>query len=277
MPAPEPAGNGQGPDQPASSGGGSGRRNALIAALVVFVLVVAGVAYALLRDDDSDSATTDTVATTTTGLGDDTTTSTTALSTTTTSAATTTTLPDTPPDTSTAVWPWASSGTRYTDPVAAATGFAVEFVGFVDPVVGDFKAGDTHSGEVDVQPNPTGPVTTVLVAQLSGSDTWWVLGSATDNIQIAQPSDLASITSPVEVQGSSTAFESTVNVEVREDGNRTAIGESTVMGGANGEMAPFDGTVDFSEPSASNGAVVLFTLSADTGRVAEASVVRVAF
>jgi hypothetical protein len=186
-------------------------------------------------------------------------------------------LPTTPPDTSTALWPFASSGTRYTDPVEAARGFAVDFAGFVDPVVGEFQAGDSRSGEVQVRPNDTGPVTTVLVRQLSGSDTWWVLGSATDNIQVTAPATSAPVTSPVQVQGMSTAFEATVNVDVREDGNRSPVGTGIVMGGSMGEMGPFDGSITFASPSAAYGALVFYTVSAENGYVWEASVLRVEF
>jgi hypothetical protein len=161
--------------------------------------------------------------------------------------------------------------------VDAARGFAVDFVGFVDPVVGPFQAGDSQSGEVEVRPNENGPVTTVLVRQLSGSDTWWVLGSATANIEVTSPAASASITSPVSVQGTSTAFEATVNVDVREDGNRTTIGTGAVMGGSSGEMGPFEGQITFSAPSADYGALVFYTLSPEDGHVLEASVLRVAF
>jgi hypothetical protein len=190
---------------------------------------------------------------------------------------TVTTLPTTPPDTSTAVWPFVSSGTRYTDPVAAARGFAVDFVGFVNPVVGEFQAGDARSGEVEIRPNATGPVTTVFVRQLSGSDTWWVLGAATANIQLDLPPALAVISSPVGLIGTSTAFEANVSVEIREDGNRTPLGTGFVMGGSMGQMGPFEGAVEFSAPTAKYGAIVLYTMSMENGQVWEVSVVRVQF
>ena len=41
-----------------------------------------------------------------------------------------------------AVWPLPDSETRYTDPVEAARGFAVDFVGFIDPVLGEFLVAD---------------------------------------------------------------------------------------------------------------------------------------
>ena len=190
-------------------------------------------------------------------------------------SSTTTGAPATQPDT--AVWPFASSTTRFRDPVAAATSFAVTFLGFVDPVVGGFQQGDTRSGEVPVRANPGGPVTTVLVRQVTTDDSWWVLGASTPNLQIETPSTPATISSPVTLSGRSTAFEATVNVQVRQDDTLTPLQEGTVMGGANGQMAPFSTDLSFPAPTAAAGAIVLMTLSAENGHVAEASVIRVHF
>lgn len=66
-------------------------------------------------------------------------------------------------------------------------------------------------------------------------------------------------------------------MQLRQDGARAPIGTGTVMGGSMGEMAPFDGSVAFSPPSAAHGALVLFTASMQSGNRYEATVVRVAF
>ncbi len=196
---------------------------------------------------------------------------------TTTSQPSTTTTSATPTlDTSTAVWPVASSSTRHAEPVEAARGFATDYVGMPNPVLGEFRQGDSRSGEVDVQPFASGPVTTVLVRQLT-DDTWWVLGATTTNIQVTAPSALATITSPVTLTGTSTAFEATVNVEVREDGNAQALGSGFVMGGGNGQFGPFDSTLTFTAPTQEFGAVVFFTVSPEDGGILEAAVVRIAF
>jgi hypothetical protein len=235
------------------------RRRGLLIGIgaLVAVVAIAVVVYLVTRDDDGSQPTAVT--------------STTATSTTPTSVGPTTL----PVDTATAVWPFASSATRYSDPVSAARGFATDYLGFTDPVVGEFRQGDARSGEVPIQAKATGPVTTVLVRQLG--DSWWVLGASTPNIQLASPAASATISSPVRLQGSSTAFEATVNTEVRADDSTQPIGTGTVMGGANGQMGPFDGSVTFSRPSASAGALVLFTRSAEDGSITEATVVRVKF
>lgn len=182
-----------------------------------------------------------------------------------------------PPAVSAAVWPASQDAITSRDPVAAARGFAVDFVGFVDPVVGRFQQGDSRSGEVEIRPTPSGPVTTVFVRQLGSDDAWSVLGSATASIDLRSPGALEEINSPVRLQGAATAFEATVRSEVREDGNRKPLGSGFVMGGSMGTMGPFVGILPFSRPSTPAGAVVLFTVSMENGRVWEASVVRVRF
>jgi hypothetical protein len=222
--------------------------------VVVVLAIGASVAVVLTREDDDEGATTAPVSSTTPP------TSITA-----------------PVDRSTAVWPWPSSSVRYQDPVAAARGFAVDFVGFVDPVVGEFQAGDSRSGEVAVQRNANGPVTTVLVRQLGNDRTWWVLGSSTPNIVLEEPRALASVSSPVTLRGTSTAFEATVNVELRQDDAREPLATTIVMGGANGEMGPFARSLSFSTPRTTRGAIVLLTVSPEDGRVAEATIVRIRY
>ncbi len=182
-----------------------------------------------------------------------------------TSSASPTTTPKTPlpataaaDDTTTAVFPVASSSTRYTDPVAAATGFATEYAGFVDPVVGAFQQGDSRSGEVQVRPLKNGPVTTVFVRQLGKDDSWWVLGSATAAIRLSTPDWFAQVSSPVTVAGESSAFEGTVQTQVREDGRDAPLGSGFVTGGSMA-LGPFTGTLAFSRPTQQYGALVLYT------------------
>ena len=123
---------------------------------------------------------------------------------------------------------------------------------------------------------PDGPVTTVLVRQLSGDDTWWVLGAVTADIVVEAPAAGASISSPVELRGSALAFEGTVNVDVRQDGTHQPLGAGFVTGG--GDVSrPFSGELAFSTPTERFGAVVFREFSAEDGRVLDATVVRVAF
>lgn len=177
----------------------------------------------------------------------------------------------------TAVWPVASQPVRFDDPTAAALSFAVEYLGFVDPVVGPFVPGDASSGSVELQPLADGPVTTVILRQLPPEDSWWVLGATTPNLQLTAPAALAAIGSPVTLSGQSTAFEGTVNVEIRQDGIVAPLTTSFFQGGSMGVLGPFSKTITFDAPAGSAGAIVLRTSSMDDGRLWEATVVRVSF
>lgn len=176
----------------------------------------------------------------------------------------------------TAVWPDAAGGIRYTDPVAAAAGFARELVGFRDPVLGPYLPGDGRSGEVEVRPRADGPVTTVFVRILEDG-TWWVLGSASGDLLLDVPGAGDLVGSPVALQGRAVAFEGHVDVRIVEDGGTAplAVGVATAGGDV---LRPFTVTVALDRaPVAARGAVVLSTASGEDGRVWQASVVRVRF
>jgi hypothetical protein len=202
-------------------------------------------------------------------------TTTSAASTTTATSATTTTLPQAA--LSMAVWPTTASGVRYEAPVAVARAFALEYLHFVDPIIGQFQQGDARSGEVPIrtttESTAPGPETTVIVRQIDGS--WWVLGAATPNIVLTQPAALETISSPVQLRGTSTAFEATVNVSIRQDDVATPLVESFLMGGSNGQMGPFNASFTFASPTHGYGAITLSTISPANGHVAEATVIRV--
>jgi len=80
---------------------------------------------------------------------------------------------------------------------------------------------------------------------------------------------LDSINSPAMLSGQSTAFEATVNVQIRQDGALAPLKEDIVMGGSNGVMGPFSKMVNFTKPTATAGAIVLETLSAKDGSISE--------
>jgi len=190
-------------------------------------------------------------------------------------AVTTTTTEEAQP--ATAMWPFAGTSLRFSDPVTAASSFAVSYLGFTGPVVGPFQQGDARSGEVPVRSSATGAVTTVLVRQLSGDDSWWVLGAATANIQITTPSLLATVSSPATLRGVSTAFEAQVNVELRGDQSLAAIGTTNVMGGSMGQLASFEGQITFTATTSRYGTLLMRTYSAKDGSVLEAAALRIMY
>lgn len=254
-------------DQPASAS--DPMRLKLI--LIAVAAVVSAIAILVwLTHDDTDVATTDPTTTTTATV------TSTSLPDSTTSPTVPSTLRPEPDTYATAVWPWPDSSQRFTDPVEAARSFAVDFVGFTDPIMGAFRQGDSRSGEVEVRPEAIGPVSTVFVRQLGADDTWWVLGSATANIEVNQPSALDAISAPVTLSGRANAFEGNVNVTVRVDGQDRAVAEGFVTG-MMGDMGPFESAQDFPNPQTGAGALVFRTLSAKDGSVWEAGVIRVRF
>jgi hypothetical protein len=240
--------------------------------------------------DDTTTTDPDTTTTTTTTTGpDDTTTTTTADDTTTTTVTTTTTtgpgdttttLPGDPTENELAltVWPWVGTDTRYADPVDAATAFAEEYLGMTDPLVGDFRQGDALSGEVEVRSVETFTPTLVSLRMFGRAGTWWVLGAATADIEVDEPPADAVVSSPLTVSGRSVAFEGTVQVTIRVDGDDEPVFEGFVTGGAApGDSAPFEETFEWDAPESGRGQLVFFTVSSDDGRVLQATVVRVTF
>jgi len=269
---PEPPGPPRGPNHEEHHIPFWRRTTFLAVALAVLVTaVITAVAVTLWQDNGDDVSTGATV--TTSAPSSSATTVTTSEPSTTGPSNTTAITP--PLDASTAVYPYASSSVRFDDPASAVAGFATDFLGFTDPLYGDYMAGDSRSGEIYVRPRVDGPDTTVFVRQLS-DDTWWVLGSATANITVDQPTTGATITSPVTVTGNALAFEGNVIVEVRQDGKAQPIGTGNVTGGG-GPSAPFEGPIQFSTPTAESGALVFLTRSEMDGQLWEAGTIRIHF
>lgn len=175
-----------------------------------------------------------------------------------------------------AVWPWFTSELRFDDPVAAARSFATEVGQFVDPVVGEFLQGDSRSGEVEVRPRENGPVTTVFVRMLGSDNTWWVLGSATANIEVTQPSALETIGDSMVLTGRANAFEGTVNVSVLVDGSLEPVLQDFVTGRM-GEMGPFSASMSFTQPDSGSGVLLLKTVNAEDGSTWELGAIRIKF
>lgn len=253
------------------TGAPSMRMRIALAAAASVVAVIAVIVW--VKDDNGTVATDDTTTTAPSTTGEPPTSATSA-ATSTTDAATTSAPDDGAYDT--AVWPWADSSQRFDDPVEAARSFAVDYVGFTDPVVGEFMQGDSRSGEVEIKPEAIGPVSTVFVRQLGDDDTWWVLGAATANIEVDEPTALSAIDDPVTLKGRANAFEGNVNVTIRVDGVEEPIVEGFVTG-MMGDMGPFESQQAFPSPKGGWGAIVFRTLSAKDGSVWEAGVVRVGF
>ncbi len=173
-----------------------------------------------------------------------------------------------------ALWPSSTSATRYTSPRSAALAFATHVLTMTRPVAHRFERGDTRSGEVLLQSTARGPVTTVLVRQLTADNTWWVLGALGTDLEISEPAALSGTSSPMAVRGQSTSFEGVIDLALYRDGSAHAIATATVRGGSMGVMGPFSASLTYVTPTGTYGNLVVFSRSAKDGSVLEASALR---
>jgi hypothetical protein len=236
-----------------------GLASAAAVAAIVFGIVAA-------QDDGDDTV----------DIADPDETTTTVAETTTTTEATTTTVFVPSVDPATPLWPVVATSQRFDDPVAAARSFAVDLIGFVDPIVGDFQQGDSRSGEVEVRKRATGLPTTVLVRQLE-DDSWWVIGATTQDITITAPAPGATLPSGTfALEGTALAFEGQVNYALYADGVEAPLAEGFVTGCGSPPAcawAPVD--VSWSAPTTDYGVLALFTFSAEDGNLEQATAIRV--
>lgn len=228
---------------------------AAVAAVVVGALTIAN------GDDEISTV----ASTTTTGDGDDTTTP----GETTTSRAPTV-------DRSVPVFPDPATSRRFDDPQAVTVSFARDLLGFSDPIVGEYQAGDSRSGEVELRAFAESTPTIVLVRQLE-DNTWFVLGATVDSIRLDAPEGAATISSPEPLRGAALAYEGHVDVALYADGIAEPIA-TTYVTGAGDEMGDFSGELTFEVPNGvRDGVLVLSEGGGEDGATIRATVIRVHF
>lgn len=261
---------------------GPDRRTALVVGGALLAVVVIALAVFLVTRDDGDDVTAGDPTTSTTGAGSSSTTapssSTTTTSTTGPATTTSTTTGGAVSDeeAGSVVWPDPDGSVTFDDPLDAARGFAVDLVGFTDPVVGELQEGDLRSGEVPIRSTADGPVTTVLVRQL-GDDHWYVIGASTPDIVVDDPIAGMAIDDPLLVSGLARAFEGTVQVAVHARGSTEPLGEGFVTGSGGPDLGPFSGEVRWENPVGGWGVVIFSTISAEDGTVQQATAIPVGF
>lgn len=210
-----------------------------------------------------------------------------ASSTTRPSSATTTTSTTPPPTDGTGsvpvapaegvVWPPPGASTTYTDPIEAVRAFAVGYAGYFEVHVGQFRELADGGGEVDLRANTTGgPVTTVRLRRVTSGPEWSVVSASSPNLVPSAPTPSGVVTSPLRVTGSSTAFEATINLSIR-DANGGPLDEAMAMGGSMGDMGPFEATLTFGSTRTSTGTIELHTISMADGGTAEITAFPVRF
>ena len=103
-------------------------------------------------------------------------------------------------------------------------------------------------------------------------DTWFVLGSQTEDITVDAPAARDDVSSPFETTGEALAFEGTVDVIVRTQDDPALIGEGFVTGSGTPPAGPFEGSIEFEPPSADTAGIVVYrVLSAEDGHVVQAT------
>lgn len=234
---------------------------AAVAGLLVVVL-----AATTLGTDDDDSAIDTATSQTSTTEGEATTSTTTTEATTTTAAPFPATV-----DPLSVAFPSSTDSRRFESPVPAARAYATDVLGFTELVLGDFRAGDSRSGEVVISDQPGGPESVVLVRQME-DDTWYVLGSQSDDIVVDEPAAHDEVTSPFATSGRALAFEGTVEVAVFAQGQPEPLGTGFVTGSGTPPAGPFEGSIEFDEPSEETPGVIVYrSRSPEDGRVQQAT------
>jgi Immunoglobulin-like domain of bacterial spore germination len=132
---------------------------------------------------------------------------------------TVTSAPGTEPTTTVeqpAIWPTAD--VVFGEPEEAAADFVTEALG-VPPKLGEFRQGDSRSGEIEVYVAGEGvvasmpPRSVLLLRQLGPDDGWFVIAAANENAAISSPESAAEVPAgPLDVEGVARGFEASVSV-----------------------------------------------------------------
>jgi Immunoglobulin-like domain of bacterial spore germination len=263
------------PPSPPDGGGRSVPIVPIVLGLVAVVLVIAFV-VAVDGDDDTEASSIETATT----VNEPTTeaTATTRTSESTTTAAPTTTVRATVSDAeaATIAWPAPNGDDAYDEPVVLATDFAEQILGFEDPVVGAYMEGDSRSGEVEVRPLDDGPVTTVGVRRMS-DDQLYVLFAATEEVELLLPTPGSAIDHPLQVEGWGRGFEGQIRVAVFDRSTGDELGHGFFTAGGEGELAPFDGDLEWDNPGGGWGLVVAAVSGGDATTTWAATALPVGF
>jgi len=162
---------------------------------------------------------------------------------------------------------WASLGPEADSPETAATAAVTELLG-VTPILGEFMAGDSRSGEILVYaPGENGLIqrSLLLLRQMGPGEKWSVIAAINPDIGIDAPS-AGSQQNPgmLTVSGMARGFEGTVIVSAhRVQTSANPLDMRIVTGGALWDPEPF--TVDLDLSTTMAGEVVAILVRGDTG------------
>lgn len=146
---------------------------------------------------------------------------------------------------------WSSSESPAETPESAAEAAVASLIG-VTPVLGDFMAGDSRSGEMVVfSPGETTPVerSLLLLRRLGSDDRWSVIGAINSAMTIDEPETASVVPAGLlTVSGSGRGFEGLIVVSAHRIGDRVeSIDQETTTGGSLERSEPFRVVLDLSD------------------------------
>ena len=212
------------------------------------------------------TATTD--PTTTTGATTSAETATSTEATTATDATTTTTTEAVEPE-AIAIWP--ASDVVHETPEEAAEDFILKVFG-VEPLLGEFRQGDSRSGEIEVlSPGDDDDPATVLptgvlliLRQLGSDDGWFIIAAVSNGVSITSPESMAGVASgSLPIEGVARGHERNVVVRVFVAGDAAQILDLDFTMAGLITPEPYAVTLDLS--GATGGDVVALLAVGDTG------------
>jgi hypothetical protein len=170
-----------------------------------------------------------------------------------------------------AIWP--APGVVFTTPEEAAADFVTTvLISEGDPVLGEFRQGDSRSGEIPVlfagetgDLDPPQEQGLLFLRQIGPTDGWYVIGAVSDGAVIDTPSALDEVPAgTVTVSGEGRGFEGTLVVSAFPPGDQASqLDQEIGAGGAFEELQPYSVELDLSGAAA--GDVVVILVQGDTG------------
>lgn len=147
-----------------------------------------------------------------------------------------------------AIWP--AADVVFDEPELAAADFVVHVLD-VPVALGEFMAGDSRSGEIEVSCiDCSGTSRGVLFMRMLGpSDGWFVTGIGNDVASFTTPAQGDRVSAgPVLVEGTAMGFEANVSISAYVAGDESRLlDREIVLAGSMGEPGPFSVTLDLSD------------------------------
>jgi hypothetical protein len=163
-----------------------------------------------------------------------------------------------------ALWPLADE--VFETPDEAARSF-VGSVFKVPPVFGEYRAGDSRSGEIDVLIGELPAVvrSTLLLRQLGPEDGWFVIGAVNPHMTIARPEARAVVPAgKLTVSGTARGFEAQVSITAYMAGDsRQIVSQRYALAGSAEASEPYSVELDLA--SAPIGSTVMIVVKGGVG------------